>query len=122
MPYKIFAEAAKGHRLRLQMSLRRFCLLFDYDPGNISKIERGLMPPPSKKFLEVYASALGLAEEGNEWQEFRDLAAAAKGEFPDDLKSKKLIRQLPALFRTMRGDPPTEEQLGNMINLVSDNP
>ena len=118
MPYRTFAEAARGHRLRLQMSLRKFCLANGWEPGNTSKLERGLLPPPSGERLMAYAHALGLVEETDDWREFHDLAAAAKGEFPDDLRDEELVLQLPALFRTMRGDPPTEEQLDHIVGLL----
>lgn len=101
--YSTFAEAAKGHRLALGLSLRKFCRRFEFDPGNVSKLERGLLPPP--KWLAAYAMALGLQEGEPGWQEFFDLAAAVKCEFPDDLRDDELVRQLPVLFHAMRGNP-----------------
>jgi len=117
MPYKTFAEAAKGHRLAAGLSLRKFCLLFEFEPGNLSKIERGLMPPPKRAGLEIYASALGLVDDDVR-QEFFDLAAAAKGEFPEDLRDEELVRQLPALFRAIRGDPPNDQEVERLIRLL----
>ncbi|KKL59672.1 hypothetical protein LCGC14_2212980 [marine sediment metagenome] len=118
MSYGTFAEAARGHRLGLKMSLRKFCLDNSLEPGNTSKLERGLLPPPKGERLRVYALALSLVEGTDDWQEFCDLAAAAKGEFPEDLRDQELVLQLPALFRTMRGDPPTDEQLDHIVDLL----
>lgn len=118
MPYKTFGEAFKGHRLNLQISLRQFCQANGFEPGNISKLERNLLPPPKGERLHVYAKALGLSEGSDDWYEFCDLAAAVRGEFPEDLRDAELVPQLPALFRTMRGDPPNDEQLAHIINLL----
>lgn len=118
MAYKTFGEAFKGHRIELKMSLRQFCQANGLDPANISKLERGLLPPPKDERLRVYAHALKLAEGTDTWYEFFDLAAAAKGEFPEDLRDEELLAQLPALFRTMRGNSPSDEQLDHIVNLL----
>ena len=118
MAYKTFGEAFKAHRLDLQMSLRRFCEFNGLEPGNISKLERGLLPPPKGERLHAYAKALKLVERTDAWYEFFDLAAAAKGEFPEDLRDDELLAQLPVLFRTMRGSAPSDEQIEHIINLL----
>ncbi|HUS91044.1 MAG TPA: helix-turn-helix transcriptional regulator [Phycisphaerae bacterium] len=118
MAFQTFGEAFKSHRLRLQMSLRKFCEANGLEPGNISKLERDLLPPPKAERLYAYARALGLLEGSDEWYEFCDLAAAVRGEFPEDLRDQELISQLPALFRTMRGDPPSDEQLVHVVKLL----
>ena len=118
MTYKTFGEAFKAHRLNLQMSLRHFCQKNELDPANISKLERNLLPPPKDEKLRGYARALGLVDGTAPWTEFFDLAAAAKGEFPKDLRDEELVTQLPALFRTMRGDAPSDEQLEHIITLL----
>ena len=115
MAHKTFGEAFKAHRLNLQMSLRQFCQTNGLDPANISKLERNVLPPPKDGKLRAYAQALKLVEGTNEWVEFFDLAAAAKGEFPNDLRDEELLTQLPALFRTMCGDAPSDEQLEHII-------
>ena len=46
------------------------------DPGNISKLERGKMPPPGHDVLERYAGHLGIEEGSSEWYRFFDLAYA----------------------------------------------
>ena len=65
-----------------------------------------------------FAKALQLVENSAQWTEFFDLAAAAKGEFPADLRDEELLVQLPALFRTMRGEPPSEEQIEHVVQLL----
>ncbi len=47
---------AELRRRQAGKSLRQFCLHHDFDPGNISKIERGrLSPPRSPEKLATYA-------------------------------------------------------------------
>jgi len=118
MAYKRFGAAFKAHRLRLQLSLRKFCEGNGLEPGNISKLERGILPPPRGERLYAYARALRIAKGSDEWYEFCDLAAAVRGELPEDLRDEEIVRQLPALFRTMRGEPPTDEQLAHVIALL----
>ena len=118
MAYKTFGDAFKGLRLARKMSLRRFCDVNGFEPGNISKLERNLLPPPRGERLYAYARALGLVEGTDGWYEFCDLASATRGEFPPDLRDEELLPQLPALFRTMRGDPPTDDQLDHVVRLL----
>ncbi len=45
MPSK-FSSMLKRIRLERGLTLREFCLKNGFDPGNYSKLERGLFPPP----------------------------------------------------------------------------
>ena len=105
-------------RRRLKLSLREFCKRNGVNPGNLSRLERGkTSPPKSLKILKRYATALGLEKESDDWVHFFDLAAAERGEIPTDLMSDKdLVRQLPALFRTLRGG--RVRKLQELSNLV----
>src|SRR5687768_12996074 len=102
MRESIFGQLLKRHRQRLGKTLRDFCLEHGLDPGNYSRLERGLFPPPQKsELLEKYATALGLERGSEQWLEFFDLAAASRGELPQDLLADDdLIAKLPILFRT----------------------
>lgn len=109
-------------RERLELSLREFCARKGLDPGNMSKLERGKIPPPrSREVLEKYANALELKEGSDEWLTFFDLAAAARGELPEDLaEDENVLDKLPALFRTLRGDRVDEDQLDDLVDLIRD--
>jgi transcriptional regulator with XRE-family HTH domain len=91
-------------RKRKGQTLRAFCQVNSFDPGNISRLERGLISPPeSQAKLEQYAKALGLKNGSREWVEFFDRAAATRRQLPVDLVGdKKVLDQLPALFHTLR--------------------
>lgn len=100
--------------------MREFCLRHGLDPGNYSRLERGLFPAPQKaELLAKYAGALGLTRGSDDWIEFFDVAAASRGEIPRDLLSdEELVSKLPALFRTIRGKPISAEQLDDFIEQV----
>ncbi|HPN36007.1 MAG TPA: helix-turn-helix transcriptional regulator [bacterium] len=118
--YISFGDFFKSRRLTLGLSLRQFCLEHKLDPGNISRLERGLMPPPSsREILEKYASYLKIAKNSNDWYTFFDLAAASAGRIPDDvMKDEELVKKLPIIFRTFRGKQPTAAELDELAELV----
>jgi len=120
MKVKLFGNYFKGLRIKRRMTLRRFCEEFGFDPGNISKLERGLLPPPqSRGKLEQYAQALGLKKGTSAWYEFFDLAAASRGQIPQEiLKDDKLVAKLPVLFRTLRGERVPEEKLNELVEII----
>ena len=45
-PKMTFGEFFKQQRVNLKKTLRQFCAENKLDPGNISRLERGLMQPP----------------------------------------------------------------------------
>ncbi|MFQ6671844.1 MAG: helix-turn-helix domain-containing protein [Candidatus Tectimicrobiota bacterium] len=117
---KAFGAFFKARRQALGYTLRRFCLEKGLDPGNISKMERGRMPPPqNREKLTQYARHLQIAEGSDEWYEFFDLASAAQGRFPEEvLNDEELVKRLPVLFRTIRGEKVSDEQLNELIELL----
>lgn len=115
-----FGEFFKAKRVALGFTLREFCLKHKLDPGNMSRLERGLLPPPqSKERLEQYARYLGLKQGSDDWYTFFDLAAAAKGRIPDEiLEDKELASKLPLVFRTLRGQRVTDKQLDELVKKI----
>jgi transcriptional regulator with XRE-family HTH domain len=119
MPSK-FAEMLKRIRLKQGVTLREFCLKNGLDPGNYSRLERGMFPPPeSHELLERYAIALGIKPGSCEWLELFDLAAAERGRIPEDIMSdENVVDKLPIFFRTMRGKSLTSEQLDELVEKI----
>ncbi len=111
---------AKMRRERAGVSLREFCANNALDPGNISKLERGRVAvPQSTEILERYAEALEIRRGSDDWGRFFDLAAAESGRIPDDLLSDaEVAGKLPVLFRTLRGERVTDEQMKGLIDLI----
>ncbi len=120
MKGKVFGSYFKELRIKRRLTLRQFCETFGFDAGNISKLERGLLPPPqSKDKLEQYGQALGLRKGSSAWYEFFDLAAASRGQIPEEiLADDKLVKKLPVLFRTLRGEKVSEEKLDELIETI----
>ena len=112
-----FGKFFKERRIKLKKTLRQFCFKNKLDPGNISKMERGLLPPPqSREKLEEYAKLLKIEKGSDEWYTFFDLAAAETGRIPDDLMEEKEIEdKLPIFFRTLRGQKVPNEKLEELI-------
>jgi transcriptional regulator with XRE-family HTH domain len=117
MSSNLFGQFFKKKRIELEMTLRQFCLQNNLDPGNISKIERGILPPPtSAEKLGQYAKSLNIKEGSNDWYEFFDLAHASSGRIPDEILSNKdLVSKLPLVFRTLRGQKLTKDQLNELV-------
>jgi len=113
----LFGDFFKRSRIEKGYTLREFCRSFGFDPGNISKLERGMLPPPeSKEKIDEYARALGLKEGTDGWYQFFDLAAASKGIIPRELMDdEELAKSLPIIFRTFRRKKVSRETLEDLI-------
>jgi transcriptional regulator with XRE-family HTH domain len=115
---KAFGELFKKRRIALGITLREFCRRHGLDSGNMSRLERGVQPPPtSRDKLRLYAQLLKIEEGTDDWYEFFDLAAACAGRIPEEIRSdEELVKKLPVIFRTLRGRKLTDEQLDELVN------
>ena len=115
-----FGDFFKVRRMALRKTLRQFCQDNGLDPGNISRLERGLLPPPQgREVLEAYAKRLKLKKGSDEWYEFFDLAAAETGRIPPEiLEDAELVDKLPILFRTLRGQKVPDDQLDELVRKI----
>jgi len=113
----LFGEFFKKKRLETGMTLRQFCLNNSLDPGNISKIERGILSPPqTKEKLGQYAKCLHIEEGSDDWLEFFDRAHASSGRIPEEILSDaETVAKLPLVFRTLRGQKLNKEQLDKLV-------
>ena len=83
---KTFGALFRNSRKALGLTLSEFCRRNGFDKGNISRLERGLVPPPqSRPVLETYAQALKLESGTVAWERFFELAAVETGRIPDDV-------------------------------------
>ena len=115
-----FGQFFKKMREKKGLSLRRFCTENNVDPGNISKLERGLVSPPqSREKLEQYAHYLRIEKGSDDWYEYFDLAAAHTGKIPDDImEDAELVKKLPLVFRTIRGQKVSKEKLDRLAAII----
>jgi len=120
MTHRTFGEFFKACRIKAGVTLRAFSQNHGFDPGNISRLERGrLAPPHSQEKLARYAEALGLAPDSDDWVEFHDLAAAQTGRIPRDILSdEEVVTKLPAVFRTLRTQKVDSDQLDELVERI----
>jgi transcriptional regulator with XRE-family HTH domain len=113
VPANHFGQYLQELRKAKRITLREFCIRAQADPGNISRLERGTMPPPQdEEILRRYAVAVEIKYGSDEWYRLVDLAATDKGVVPRDLlDDKEVVQLLPVFFRTLRGQKPTEEEM-----------
>lgn len=118
-----FGEFFRQKRIALGFTLRSFCERYNYDPGNISRLERNILSPSIDiKKLEGYATALKIQRDSEDWTIFFDLAHTAKGKIPEDImKDPKIISMLPAFYRTARGEKMDKKKISQLIKLLNDN-
>jgi transcriptional regulator with XRE-family HTH domain len=117
-----FGDFFRSKRISLGFTLRSFCERYNYDPGNISRLERNILSPSiDLQKLEGYALALKIPRDSEEWTTFFDLAHAAKGRIPKDiLKSPHVLSILPAFYRTARGEKLDKKKIEKLIKLLNE--
>jgi len=120
MSRNTFGAMLKRLRIKRKLTLREFCQQHGFDPGNYSRLERGVFDPPQdRQKLEQYATALGISPGDDDWLEFFDTAAASRGEIPQDLLSdEEVVKKLPVLFRTLRAKPVSPEMLDELVDRI----
>lgn len=117
---KKFGQKLKQLRIAKNLSLREICKLTSYDPSNWSKIERGIISPPAnKQILSKWAKALGLKTGSSDYENFSDEAMIGQGIIPEDILMRgDAVKSLPAVFRTLRNEKPTKEEIDRLIELI----
>ena len=117
---KAFGEFFKERRIALGLTLRELCRRHGLDSGNMSRLERGVLPPPaSREKLEKHARILEIPEGSDDWYDFFDLAAACAGRIPEEILSdEELVKKLPVIFGTLRGRKLTEEELDQLMEMM----
>ena len=116
----MFGTFIKQLREKHRLGLREFCLKYDHDPSNWSKIEREVLSPPSdESILREWARELNIKEGSDDWLRFFEYAAVDAGRIPDNLlEDKELAAHLPAFFRTLSGQKPSREDLEKLLKLI----
>lgn len=117
---RTFGDFIKEKRLAKKATLRQFCSDYGYDPGNISKLERNLMPPPqSEEKLDDFAKALSIKKGTDDYRELYDLAFQTNKTFQvKNISDENLLHKLPSFFRTLDNKNLTEEKLDRLIELI----
>jgi len=116
-----FGDFFRGKRVSLGFTLRSFCEQYNYDPGNISRLERNILSPSvDTQKLEGYATALKIQKDSEDWTTFFDLAHTAKGKIPEDIQNNPhLLSVLPAFYRTARGKKLSKDKIEKLLDLLN---
>jgi hypothetical protein len=62
---------------------------------------------------------LQIKEGSDDWYEFFDLASAQSGKIPQDLlNDEDLVKKLPLVFRTIRGQKISAEKLDELAEVI----
>lgn len=112
-----FGQFFKQKRLALGKTLRGFCRENNLDPGNISKIERGKLPPPQGR-LDRYAHYLRL--DSNELETFKELGNISAGRFPEYITEENKLAALPIFFRALRDAEISKEKLEELAEIIKE--
>ncbi|HVT88611.1 MAG TPA: helix-turn-helix transcriptional regulator [Tepidisphaeraceae bacterium] len=115
-----FGEFVKDRRIKFGLTLRAFCERNGYDPGNHSKLERGILnPPDDEEYMGKLAKALNVKKETSDWFDFHNYAAVARKEIPSALMDDaEVVDKLPVLFRTLQGEPLPAEKMDDLIDFI----
>jgi transcriptional regulator with XRE-family HTH domain len=115
-----FGEWLKMQRAAGRLSLRVFAAKAGIDPGNLSRYERGVVPPPrDSAVLERIGHALGLRPGSKAWSEMEGLAAIGGKRLPADVADDpELLKALPILFRSLKGKKLSRESLERLARLI----
>ena len=108
-----FGAYLKALRVGKELTLREYCRRLNKDVGNVSKLERGLLPPPKDDdIVEQYGTALGLMHDSEEMKDLHRLAAIGAGHLPKEvLEDDELVAKLPVFFRTVTGSKLDREKI-----------
>ena len=114
----MFGEYIKEKRMGMGLTLRAFCMHNNEDPSNWSKMERGLLRPPTDDArLNNIARMLNM--DSDDTTAMRDMACAESGRVPQDIMSDvNLVEHLPVMFRTIRNESLTGEQLDSLVEII----
>ncbi len=114
-----FGYLLRDLRMRLNIPLREFSRLTNYDASNLSKIERGLASPPPTIILKSWAQHLKLTPGSLDYQEFLDTAQLSRDRIPSDAPPAFRNMLLPALLRTVRSKKLTKEEYERLVKLLN---
>ena len=116
----MFGTFIKELRTRRQLGLRESCLEHVHDPGNWSRLERELLPPPhDDQTLRAWAKQLRLKPGSDDWLKLFEYAAVGASRIPDRiLEDKELVAHLPAFFRTLSGQKPSREDMQGLLAII----
>lgn len=113
-----FGTRLRTWRLEASLSQRELARKADLNFSYLSKIEAGLVPPPSDDKVRALVAALNRSEDEAE----RLLEQAHESRIPGDVVKTALIRNpgVGALLRRIQHRRLTEQELADLLRVVDD--
>jgi len=120
MATRLFGDLFKELRRKQGLTLREFCKQHNFDPGNISRMERGKVAPPTREeALERLAQAVGLAGDSPRKREFISYAMVSAGRIPQEILSdEEALLHLPPFLCVLRGERLKKDQLQTLVDVI----
>lgn len=114
-----FGTCLRHWRLEADLSQRELARRADLNFSYLSKIEAGLVPPPSDDKVRALVAALTRSESEAE----RFLSLARESRIPGEVVKAALIRNpgVGALLRRIQHRRLTEQELIDLMKVVDDN-
>ena len=115
-----FGDLLRRMRMESKITLREFSRRTNQDPGNISRIERGKVPPPqNRNILTTMARTLGLEEQSDNWNNFIYTAQVQAGRIPKEvLSNEEVLQKVPILLRKLGGEKLSPKEIDDLVELI----
>ncbi|MCH7819429.1 MAG: helix-turn-helix transcriptional regulator [Candidatus Marinimicrobia bacterium] len=116
-----FGAYLRKWRLKSKIGLREFAKLIDMKPSNLCNIEYSRIKSPTDlEKLKIMSTALGFAEESEEYRQFMDLAGKSREtELAPDLVDYALKQEgIPILLRTLKDTKMDAERLSKLADYI----
>jgi len=120
-PKKTFGGLLKQIRLEeAKVGLRAFAELIEWQPSNLSNLERGrLAPPADAQTITSICDALGLSDNDPRRAELFDLAAKRRNAVPGDVaQTIKEQPGIPVLIRAVANKRLDDEKLKELAEYI----
>ena len=115
-----FGAFIKGVRFKKGISLRTLAKITKLDLAYLSRLEREIIKPPTKKeSIQAIAEALQL--EVCEINDLFDLASVDQKKIPEDINiPSESLEALPLLLRTINNQRLSKAQITDLTNRIKD--
>ncbi len=113
-----FGELVTARRAELRLTLRDCAIRSGMTPGNLSKIERGLLAPPQNGVLSRLIEALELKGD-NERQRLLDVATVQRGRIPAHAdQHADVAASMPLLRRILNVRQLDETAVARLLEMI----
>ena len=116
MGTKVFGDEFIELRISTGFSLRKFCKKMNLDPGNWSRVERGVSKPPlEEEFYDKVKNIFNITSSKKE-----ELISMAKTIriLPKELQETELMKHMPVMLRKVDGQPLKNNEIQGLVDWI----